>query len=238
MTDLVYLLVAGLAVWHALELWLTADLFAGARARVEVWQGKLGQLLRCRVCLRPWLAGFMVLAVWTSVPLGGFRTEAIGLLGAFYVFFASVLLGSLIATSRSVWGLVIRDNDWLSWAVAIAVTVVVVFPVSFAIGQVGYSLVYIHGGFMPTVEVIAWGVKVGVWALAVARLATLLPDLVYGGRRGLVSGTLEGYDWEKEQQELAREQAFLQEQIVTGDDPKTTFEKGPADDGTDEHPAR
>lgn len=61
----VYLCLASYAVRQA---WLYGSLFARTRARVQTWQGRLGELLTCRLCLSyhaPWL----VLATLAGAPL-------------------------------------------------------------------------------------------------------------------------------------------------------------------------
>lgn len=50
------LIVAVLAVWEIIEIWHHSSLFATWRSRVELWEGWLGQLLRCPFCLSPWTA--------------------------------------------------------------------------------------------------------------------------------------------------------------------------------------
>lgn len=58
---LVQLLGAGLAVWQAVEIWRHSLLFAGLRARAELLEGRLGELLGCPWCLSVWAAWLLVL---------------------------------------------------------------------------------------------------------------------------------------------------------------------------------
>jgi hypothetical protein len=55
------LIVAALATWQIIEIWHHSLLFAGRRAVVETWTGKLGELLVCCFCLSPWVALLCVL---------------------------------------------------------------------------------------------------------------------------------------------------------------------------------
>ena len=53
--------IASLAVWEAVEIWQHSALMAPLRARVDCWQGWVGQLLHCPFCLSPWVALVVVL---------------------------------------------------------------------------------------------------------------------------------------------------------------------------------
>lgn len=48
--------VAVMAVWEIVEIWHHSSLLSTWRARVEIWQGRIGELLRCPFCLSPWVA--------------------------------------------------------------------------------------------------------------------------------------------------------------------------------------
>ena len=48
--------IAALATWQSIEIWHHSALFAGLRARVELWEGWIGDLLQCPHCLGPWVA--------------------------------------------------------------------------------------------------------------------------------------------------------------------------------------
>lgn len=56
---IVELLISALAVWEIVEVWRHSALFATWRARVDLWEGKIGDLLRCPFCL----------SVWVSLPV-------------------------------------------------------------------------------------------------------------------------------------------------------------------------
>jgi hypothetical protein len=68
MHDLSSLIVAALAVWEVVEIWHHSALFIGARARAEVLDNKLGDLLGCPFCLSVWVALILTcllsLAMW------------------------------------------------------------------------------------------------------------------------------------------------------------------------------
>lgn len=55
------LVIAALAVWEVIEIWRHGSIFASWRAHVELWEGWLGQLLRCGFCLAPWVSWLLVL---------------------------------------------------------------------------------------------------------------------------------------------------------------------------------
>ena len=55
--------VAVLATWQIIETWHHSLLFAGLRARVELWDSKWGELLGCPFCLSPWIALLSVLVL-------------------------------------------------------------------------------------------------------------------------------------------------------------------------------
>ena len=63
--------VAVLATWQIVEIWHHSLLFAGLRARVELWENKLGELLGCPFCLSPWIAllsvSILVLPSWLQI---------------------------------------------------------------------------------------------------------------------------------------------------------------------------
>lgn len=66
---LVSLVVAALAVWEILEIWHHSALMASWRARAELLEGKLGELLRCMFCMSPWTSAAVLLAMgWWKWP--------------------------------------------------------------------------------------------------------------------------------------------------------------------------
>lgn len=67
------LVVAALAVWQIVEIWHHSSLLAPLRAKAELLDGKVGELLRCPFCLSVWVAllvGLIVLlpAEWWAWP--------------------------------------------------------------------------------------------------------------------------------------------------------------------------
>lgn len=64
---LTQLVVIALATWQAVEIWHHSSLFAGPRARVELWDGKLAELLLCPFCLSVWVAVGVTYVVRTEV---------------------------------------------------------------------------------------------------------------------------------------------------------------------------
>jgi hypothetical protein len=81
--DAFHLCITTMAVWEAVEIWHHSSLFAGVRARIELWDGKIGawlrDLLECPFCLSVWVALFAVLLMEVSV-----RTALDGPRWAFY----------------------------------------------------------------------------------------------------------------------------------------------------------
>lgn len=49
------LIVAALATWQIIEIWHHSLLMSPLRARTEMWDNKLGELLGCPFCLSPWI---------------------------------------------------------------------------------------------------------------------------------------------------------------------------------------
>ena len=64
--QLTELLVTTLATWQTIEIWHHGRLFASWRARTELWENKLGELLVCTFCLSVWVAWLFCLAFWAS----------------------------------------------------------------------------------------------------------------------------------------------------------------------------
>ncbi len=54
------LIIAALAVWMVLEIWLNSSLLSTIRARIDCWEGRMGELLRCSFCLSPWISFLVV----------------------------------------------------------------------------------------------------------------------------------------------------------------------------------
>jgi hypothetical protein len=69
-------LIAVLAVMEIIEIWQHGSLFDRARARVELWEGRLGDLLRCPFCLAPYVSLFvaLVLSLGEELTKHGFPT--------------------------------------------------------------------------------------------------------------------------------------------------------------------
>ena len=65
------LFVAAFAVWEWVEVWHHGSIFATCRARVENWQGFIGQVLRCPFCLSVWAAAcacfFIGIGSWLQI---------------------------------------------------------------------------------------------------------------------------------------------------------------------------
>ena len=64
------ILLAAISTWQIIEIWHHSHLFSGLRARVDLWEGRAGQLLRCPFCLSPWVAALS----YISVSLGLYWT--------------------------------------------------------------------------------------------------------------------------------------------------------------------
>lgn len=60
------LIIGSLVVWEVIEIWRHSHLMATWRARVDLWEGRLGELLRCPFCMAPWISFLVVLTLWTS----------------------------------------------------------------------------------------------------------------------------------------------------------------------------
>jgi hypothetical protein len=72
----VELVVAALAVWEILEIWHHSSIMASWRARAELLEGKLGELLGCMFCMSPWTSAFVLLFLgwwdWPGRPVTAF----------------------------------------------------------------------------------------------------------------------------------------------------------------------
>jgi hypothetical protein len=66
--SLVELLIMSLAVWEIIEIWRHSSLMASWRARAELLEGRLGELLRCGFCLAPWVSWCVCLVVLLPAP--------------------------------------------------------------------------------------------------------------------------------------------------------------------------
>ena len=66
--NLIDLLIMALATWQAVEIWNHGSIFASFRARIELWNDKLGTLLLCPFCLSVWVAFAVVAIMSASVP--------------------------------------------------------------------------------------------------------------------------------------------------------------------------
>jgi hypothetical protein len=58
----VQIIIAGLATWQIVEIWHHSLLMSSLRARTEMWDNKLGELLVCPFCLSVWV-GWFTLAI-------------------------------------------------------------------------------------------------------------------------------------------------------------------------------
>ncbi len=79
----VELVVAALATWQAVEIWRHSNLMAPLRARAELREDKLGELLGCPFCLSVWVGAAACLAMWVPLPeatAAGVATGAVCLL--------------------------------------------------------------------------------------------------------------------------------------------------------------
>ena len=50
------LIIITLAVTETIEVWQHSSLMAGARARTQMWENKIGELLHCPFCLSVWVS--------------------------------------------------------------------------------------------------------------------------------------------------------------------------------------
>lgn len=108
--SLVALLVGALAVWEMIEIWRHSSLLAGLRARAELLEGKLGELLRCGFCLSVWLG----MAVVPFIIPGDTTNETWHLVktagGMVLVGFAVARLANLGNDLTHAWCRTPRDN--------------------------------------------------------------------------------------------------------------------------------
>ena len=83
-----FIAIAVLAVMEVIDIWRHSALLDRARAHVELWDNKLGQLLRCPFCLSPWLSLLAVLVLDLSDMLiqHGFRLRGSLIAAPIYAF--------------------------------------------------------------------------------------------------------------------------------------------------------
>ncbi len=175
------LVVGGLAAWQAVEVWHHSALMAGPRARAELLEGKLGQLLTCPFCLSVWVgvAACLVLATPWAGPPPGFHVllDGVGIVG---------LPLMLAGTAYIAWNTVcdIRKNVWPDLTTRFQRACVVA---AFSFGFVAPLLVLVGSLFVPdwraggpvALGFAADAAKVFVYGLAVARLANLGNDVTH-----------------------------------------------------------
>jgi hypothetical protein len=82
------LIVAALAVWEIIEIYHHSSLFASARARVELLEGKIRTLLTCPFCMSTWVAWILVLPPMFAARLAPAEAEALALAGLGWLFLA------------------------------------------------------------------------------------------------------------------------------------------------------
>lgn len=66
---LTILILTALATWQIVEIWHHSYLFASWRARVDLWDGWFGQMLRCPFCLSNWVAAVVASIAGTAYGL-------------------------------------------------------------------------------------------------------------------------------------------------------------------------
>lgn len=174
------LVVGGLAAWQAVEVWHHSALMAGPRARAELLEGKLGQLLTCPFCLSVWVgvAACLVLATpWAGPPSFHALLDGVGVVG---------LPPALAGAAYVGWGTVgdVREKVWpdLTTRFQRACVVVAVFfgfvaPLLVLAGSL-FVLDWRAGGPVAA-GFAADAAKVFVYGLAVARLANLGNDVTH-----------------------------------------------------------
>jgi hypothetical protein len=84
MTDgfdlLVTVFLLALATGAVVDVWLNGSIFAGWRARAEVWENTLSELLGCSLCLNYQVPIWLTLGLW-ALPMGVPKWAAIILRG-------------------------------------------------------------------------------------------------------------------------------------------------------------
>ena len=73
------IIIGALAVWEVIEIWRHSHLFATWRARVDLWEGRLGQLLHCPFCMAPWVSLLVVSALETSKYLAQHSSRSLAI---------------------------------------------------------------------------------------------------------------------------------------------------------------
>jgi hypothetical protein len=91
------LIISALATWQAIEIWHHSSLFNPLRARLENYQSRVVELLRCPFCLSPWIALLCVLVLDLGADLetGGHRLTVLLITAPIYALAASRLANVL-----------------------------------------------------------------------------------------------------------------------------------------------
>jgi hypothetical protein len=80
------IIIGSLAVWEAIEIWRHSHLFATWRARVDLWEGRIGLLLRCPFCMAPWISLLVVLNMWAGEHLAQNGSRGLALVSMAIVY--------------------------------------------------------------------------------------------------------------------------------------------------------
>jgi hypothetical protein len=158
------LAVAALATWQVVEIWHHSSLFAPLRARAELLEGRLSELLGCPFCLSVWVGTLVGAVVLVPVPAAPDPAWGVAWVGMF-------LSGWLIGTA---WNSLLRALHvpdsyprWTYWF--------------WGLVSVGLFVVWVYLLCSPGWPVVPWlavlVLKLAVLGFALSRLANLGNDL-------------------------------------------------------------
>jgi hypothetical protein len=92
---LIDVVLIALAAGALVDIWLNGSMFAGWRARFEVWENALSELLGCGLCLNYQAPIWLTLGLWVPTMLGAVHWAAV-LLRAILVMLAAGRLAWLV----------------------------------------------------------------------------------------------------------------------------------------------
>lgn len=182
------LVVGALATWQIVEVWRHSALLAGWRARVELLEGRVGEMLRCPFCLSVWVGFVVALVVVPEVHGFPMTPEELGrslfslvmlVLAAGISVPAAVLLIRLVTTAPGAF-----RASGVTWPYAAAFLVVGFFGSVWVFGAYSaWDIALRHGSVFGAADLLTHGLKTAVLGFAVARLANVGNDLTHAWSR-------------------------------------------------------
>lgn len=229
MNSLGNLIIAAFATWSIVEIWHHSSIMATWRARTQLWENKVGELLACPFCLAVWVGFVTAGTMFIELPA---TTNDDLLVSPFGMMLVAATLGWWRLVGWLMLGcyehyVISGDRSTLKWLWLLAFGIVAALAVA-----VFLAVTLLPAGAMiGTWYVVLLTAKVLTVGFAVARVANLGNDLTHKWcrtPRDKPAG-----------EEAAEKPMVLNITLNQQPNPKTTFEKDkktdeqrPADAGT------